>query len=99
VDDRGSVPGRGGDFSLCHYVQTGSEAHPASCPVATGGSFPSLRRPEREADHSPLYRAEVKNVWSYTSTPTYDFMAWCLVQHKNSFTFVTAITKSMEQSP
>jgi hypothetical protein len=28
-----------------------------------------VKRPEREADHSPPSRAEVKNAWSYTSTP------------------------------
>jgi hypothetical protein len=40
-----------------------------------------------EADHSPLSSAEVKNVWSYTSTPQYVFMAWCLVKHRDNFTF------------
>jgi len=28
-----------------------------------------LKLPGREADHSPPSSAEVKNVWSYTSTP------------------------------
>jgi hypothetical protein len=27
------------EFSLLHVVQTGSEAHPASYPVDTGGTF------------------------------------------------------------
>jgi hypothetical protein len=27
-----------------------------------------IKRPGREADHSPPSSAEVKNVWSYTST-------------------------------
>jgi hypothetical protein len=27
-----------------------------------------VKRPGREADHSPPYGAEVKNAWSYTST-------------------------------
>jgi hypothetical protein len=40
-----------------------------------------------EADHSPPSSAKVKNVWSYTSTPQYVFMAWCLVKHKDNFTF------------
>jgi hypothetical protein len=44
-------------------------------------------RPKREADHSPPSGAEVKNVWSYTSTPQYVFMAWCLLKHKDNFTF------------
>jgi hypothetical protein len=28
-----------------------------------------VKRPGREADHSPPPSAEVKNTWSYTSTP------------------------------
>jgi hypothetical protein len=28
-----------------------------------------VKRPGREADHSPQYSAEVKNAWSYTSIP------------------------------
>jgi hypothetical protein len=34
-----------------------------------GGSFPELKRPGREADHSPLSSAEVKNAWRYISIP------------------------------
>jgi hypothetical protein len=39
LDGRGSIPGRG-KISLRHSVQTGSEAHPASYPMGTGGAFP-----------------------------------------------------------
>jgi hypothetical protein len=35
---------------------------------------PGVKRPGREADHSPT-NAEVKNMWIYTSTPPYAFMA------------------------
>jgi len=28
-----------------------------------------IKRPGREADHSPPSSAEVKNAWRYTSTP------------------------------
>jgi hypothetical protein len=42
-----------------------------------------VKRPVREADHSPPSSAEVKNAWSYTSTPQYVFMAWCLVKHRD----------------
>jgi hypothetical protein len=46
-------------YNLC--VQTGSGAHPASCIVGTGGSFPGGKaRPGRDADHSPPSSAEVK---------------------------------------
>jgi hypothetical protein len=32
-----------------------------------------VKRPEREADHRPPSSAEVKNAWSYTSTPPIHF--------------------------
>jgi hypothetical protein len=41
---------------------TGSRAHIASYPMGTGGSFPEIKRPGREADHSPPASAEVKNM-------------------------------------
>jgi hypothetical protein len=45
-----------------------------------------VKRPRREADHSPPSSSEVQNVWSYTSTPQY-FMAWCIVKHRDNFIF------------
>jgi hypothetical protein len=41
-------------------------------PVAVS---PGVKRPGREAEHSPPASAEVKKMWIYTSTPTYVFMA------------------------
>jgi len=41
----------------------------------TGGSFQGVKRPGRKA-----FGAEVKNVWIYTSTPSYVFVAWCLTK-------------------
>jgi hypothetical protein len=44
------------DFSSSLCVQTGSEAHPASYPMGTGGGGPfpgGKARPGRDADHSP----------------------------------------------
>jgi hypothetical protein len=50
------------DFSCILCVQTGSEAHPASCTMGTGGPFPGAKaRPGRDADHSPPFSAEVEN--------------------------------------
>jgi hypothetical protein len=46
-----------------------------------------VKRPGREADLSPPSSAEVKNAWSYTCTPEYVFMAWCLVKHRDNFIF------------
>jgi hypothetical protein len=50
------------DFSSNLCVQTGSWAHPVSCPMGTGGPFPGGKaRPGRDADRSPLPSAEVVN--------------------------------------
>jgi hypothetical protein len=65
----------GKDFSPLHVIQTSSEAHPASYPMGTGGSFLGVPQPGREADHSPPTSAEAKNIWIYTSTPPYIFTA------------------------
>jgi hypothetical protein len=64
------VPAGAGNFSPHHRVQNGSGTHPGSYPVGTRGSFPGVKLPGREADHSPPSNAEVKNAWSYTSTPS-----------------------------
>jgi hypothetical protein len=53
------------DFSSSPCIQTGSGAHPASCPMGTamgtGSPFPGGKpRPGRDADHSPPSSAEVK---------------------------------------
>jgi hypothetical protein len=44
---------------------------PTKPPIYWVAGAPSLgvKRPGREADHSPPSSAEVKNAWSYTSTP------------------------------
>jgi len=76
-----------GFLSLRYRVQTGSVAHPASCPMGTGGSYLGVKRPGHEADHSPPSSAEVINAWSYLSTPQYVIMVWCVVNHCDNFTF------------
>jgi len=43
-----------------------------------GTVFPKVKRPGREDNNSPPSSVEVKNAWSYTSTPTYVFMTWYL---------------------
>jgi hypothetical protein len=56
-------------------VNVGVVRRPASSPMGTREFFSGVKRPGREADHSPPSSAEVKNAWSYTSTPQYVFMA------------------------
>jgi hypothetical protein len=63
LDDRGSgfrFPAGAGNFSLHHRLQNGSGAHPASYPMGTRGLSLGVKRPGREADHSPPSSAEVK---------------------------------------
>jgi hypothetical protein len=51
-------------------VQTGSEAHSASCTMGTGGLLLGAKeRPEREADHSSPFSAEVENEELYLLSP------------------------------
>jgi hypothetical protein len=63
LDDRAievRSPAGAKDFSSSLCVQTGSGAHPASCPMGTGDPFPgSKERPGRDTDHSPPSIAEV----------------------------------------
>jgi hypothetical protein len=56
-------------------VQTGPGAHAASYAMGTR-SFPEVKRPVREVDHTPPSRAEVKErVELYLYTPLWAFMA------------------------
>ena len=43
------------------------------------GDFPSVRRPKREGDHSPLSSADDKSAWSNTSTPPHAVIVWFLL--------------------
>jgi hypothetical protein len=57
----GSSVGRSWEFFLDHRVQTGSGTNPHSYPVDTRGSFPGIKLPASEADHSPPSSSEVKS--------------------------------------
>jgi hypothetical protein len=84
----GLVPGGGWEFFL-FTTTSGAALGPAQPPVrwVPGALSLGMRRPVREADHPTPSSAEVKNAWSYNSTPQYAFMAWCLVKHRDIFTF------------
>jgi hypothetical protein len=63
------LPAGAGNFSLRHHVQKGSGAHPAY-PMGTRGSSLGVKRPGREADHTPPTVAEVKEcVELYINSP------------------------------
>jgi hypothetical protein len=67
IEVRSPAEAKDSSSSLC--VQTGSGAHPASCPMGTEGPFPGGKaRPGRDADHSRPSSAKVVNT-SYISSP------------------------------
>jgi hypothetical protein len=61
---RGAVPPNVGSILLSN-TPSPSGSHPASYRMGRGDG---IKRQEREADHSPLSSAEVKDAWSYTFT-------------------------------
>jgi hypothetical protein len=53
-----------------------------------GVFHPRVKAAEREVHHSLPSTAEVKNVWSYTSTPPVSFRG----VHRENFTFLNVLT-------
>jgi hypothetical protein len=60
LDGRVFSPVGAKKVSLPSSVQTGSGVHPSSYPIDIRGFFPGVKRQGREADHPPLFNAEVK---------------------------------------
>jgi hypothetical protein len=58
---------------------------PASYLMGIGTPFPGGKAAGRESHHSRLRSVELKNEWSYTSTPSYVLMAWYLGKHSDIF--------------
>jgi hypothetical protein len=83
MDDRGCrvrFPAGAGNFSLHSLVQNGSGANPASYPVGTRGSSLGVKRPGREADHSPPLAPRSKVSAVIPPLPQDAFMTWCSVK-------------------
>jgi hypothetical protein len=76
LDDRkirSSSPGRAKNFFFSNSSRPAlGPTQPPS--MGTGGSFPRVKQPEREADHSLPTSTEVKKMWIYTATSPYAFM-------------------------
>jgi hypothetical protein len=72
---RSSSPGGGRIFLLSMSFRP--VLVPTQPPIhwVPGSLFPGVKRPRREADHSPPTSAEVKNTWIYKSAPPYVSMA------------------------
>jgi hypothetical protein len=53
--------------------------------MGTKNSSPGVQRRGRQADRSLPSGTEVKNSWSYNSSPQYAFMKWCLFKTRSSY--------------
>jgi hypothetical protein len=89
---RNSSPGRVKNFlsSTSSRLALGSTQPPIQ--LVSGALSPGVKRPEREADHSPPNSAEVRNTWIYTSLPhTSSWRGASLVKHRDNFTFYSQL--------
>jgi hypothetical protein len=76
------------DFPLHYHVQTGSGAHPASCPMGTRGSSLGVKWQGCEADRSPPSSAGVKEwVELYLHSPNTPSWHGAQLNHRDNFTF------------
>jgi hypothetical protein len=66
LDDWGSTAGTGWDFFFSSLPRR-DPALGSTQPIIQW--VPGLKRPGHKAAHPPPHNAEVKNAWSYTSTP------------------------------
>jgi hypothetical protein len=81
--------GRNRYFYLFHSFQTGSGAHTASYPLGNGAFSPGLKLPAREADHSLLSSAEVKNGGAVPPLPdASSSLGTLLVKRRDNFTLI-----------
>jgi hypothetical protein len=76
-----------GNFLYTSVSRTALEPIQPPIQCVLGTVSMGVKRSGREADHSSPSSAEVKDALSYTSTSQYVFVAWCLVKHKDKFTF------------
>jgi len=81
LNDRGFDSRQGlGIFLVTTASRTALGSTQPPIPWVPAALYLGVSRPGREADHSPPCSAEVKNEWSYNSTPQYAFVSWCLVK-------------------
>jgi hypothetical protein len=83
------MSGRTRTCSLLQSVQIICSYH--RVPHKMDSCFSEAKRSGLEAEDLPLPPSitEVKNVWTYTSTPPRVFMVWCLIQNSYNLTYST----------
>jgi hypothetical protein len=72
-------PGGGKNFYFCMSSRPALLLTGPPIQWVPGTHSSGVKRPGREADYSPPTSAEFKKAWVYTSTPSYIFMAQCLI--------------------
>jgi hypothetical protein len=76
LDDRGvGVAPVGSRIFASPYRPDRLWSSPNFLYMVIGSSFPEVKRPGREADHSPPTNTDVKKTWIYTSIPPDAFVA------------------------
>jgi hypothetical protein len=58
-----------------------------------GALYLGVMWPGRKTDHSPPSSVEVKNAWSYTSTPNTPSWRGAQLQNSDNFTFIFSVFK------
>jgi hypothetical protein len=61
LEGRGSIPGNGSDILFSAVSRPALGLTQPLIQSVPGATSPGIKRPGREADHSPPYSAEVKN--------------------------------------
>jgi hypothetical protein len=85
---RDPIPGRGKRFSLFKNVHSSPGANTTSYSMDVMDSFLRGKVSRAKVDHSSPSSAEIKNAWSYTSIPSYVFLVWCLIKHRDKSFFL-----------
>jgi hypothetical protein len=85
-------------------VQTGPEAHPASCPTVTG-PFPGVKQPGRSVNHQPHLASRLKEdyfyilrrlpVWACMACPSVNFTSTLALQSMCSVPIVVISCSSL----
>jgi hypothetical protein len=86
MGDRGSIPDTRGYIlfsSLPPRLDRLFRDPPSLLSNGYRGALPRVKN-----ERVVKLNAEVKNMWSYTSIPTYVFMTWYTVKHSDDFNFV-----------
>jgi hypothetical protein len=71
---------------ITYSMQMSPGIHCVSYPVCTRGFFPSGKAAKMQSWPLTSISIKVRNVWSYTSTLSYVFVASCLINHNNNST-------------